>query len=399
MDQTLAQINRFVEKMRIVQQSLLDFIDKENFEEKDFSTFAKFLQVQNISRSKEELSSLLHLIVQLANDHHRIPPFYTKIEKILTFLKSDIQQKFTKSEIFYIFKKNKRLLLFTFQQELIIPNEMIANLFSLEEYQLNFYPHYFLPELKPFYSKELLEEIDIEEISNEKREIGENDSIISQIIQKDQIDDFIVYINQNNISLTSEIDVSIYETNSLLLRDTEIIEYAAFYGSIQIFLYLVTHNVQMHPNLWFYAIHGRNPEIIQILEERNIHPDKNMFDNELRESIKCHHNEFKDYFETNFVIQEKIEKPKFTQIDIKERFRNKDLEPVFEIISYFNYLCFPDLSDCISFEFFCLSKNLPLVELFMNIRKMNVNSTIEYVENERKVEMPLLYVASKIGST
>ena len=55
-------------------------------------------------------------------------------------------------------------------------------------------------------------------------------------------------------------------------NETNLVEYAAFFGSIQIFKYLLVNQVKLIPSLWIYAIHSRNPEIIHLLEENNIEP-------------------------------------------------------------------------------------------------------------------------------
>ena len=49
-------------------------------------------------------------------------------------------------------------------------------------------------------------------------------------------------------------------------------EYAAFFGSIQIFQYLKINGVEMNQELWLYSIHGKNAEIIHLIEERHIEP-------------------------------------------------------------------------------------------------------------------------------
>ena len=262
------QIYQFVEKMKLIQESLIDFIDKETFEDGDFDTFVNFLKSQENYNSREELSALLHIIVQLSNNHYRVPSFFAKIERILTFLISDIQQNFHDCELFYIFQSNKCLLLFLFEQKLLIPNKNISDIFLYStKYKEKCYPQYFLPEFKSFFIGELSEEDLHKEISNESRKKGENDSLIAYYIQNDLIENFIIYINQYNTSLESIIKPSIYETNSFLFsKSPTLIEYAAFYGSIQIFQYILKNGVQMNSNLWLYSIHGRNPEIISILE-------------------------------------------------------------------------------------------------------------------------------------
>ena len=68
---------------------------------------------------------------------------------------------------------------------------------------------------------------------------GENDSYRSSLIRQDLIDDFISHVSRTNISLTSKIEPSIFETNQFLIENKPtLIEYSAFYGSIQICKYL-----------------------------------------------------------------------------------------------------------------------------------------------------------------
>ena len=80
--------------------------------------------------------------------------------------------------------------------------------------------------------------------------MGENESYICKVIRDDNVVEFITYVNQNSISLNSNIRTSIYETNSFLLKayNLSLIEYAAFFGSIQIFQYLQMNGVILR---WF----------------------------------------------------------------------------------------------------------------------------------------------------
>lgn len=49
---------------------------------------------------------------------------------------------------------------------------------------------------------------------------------------------------------------SIFEANSYLIekKTQTLIEYAAFFGSIQIIKYLHFNNVELDPSLWIYVI-------------------------------------------------------------------------------------------------------------------------------------------------
>ena len=96
-----------------------------------------------------------------------------------------------------------------------------------------------------------------------------------------------------------------------------LIEYAAFFGSIQIFNYLLKNKVELTSSLWNYAIHSRNPKIIHCLEEKRINPEIEIKDDEdkikkiisyencLYDSIKCHHNELKNYIQKKYMPDEK----------------------------------------------------------------------------------------------
>ena len=108
----------------------------------------------------------------------------------------------------------------------------------------------------------------------EKREIGENDSYICSLIREDSINDFISHISRYNISPSSIISPSIFETNLFLInnKNTSLIEYSAFFGSIQIFRYLKMKIDELKPKLWLYAIHSNNVEIINLLEDEEVPP-------------------------------------------------------------------------------------------------------------------------------
>ena len=136
---------------------------------------------------------------------------------------------------------------------------------------------YFSPELKPFinecwFPKNLHDEImkELPENFYQDRKIGENNSYICKLIQQDLVKDFIIYINQNNIPLDDKIPNSFYETNICCIKKKlSLIEYAAFYGSIQIFKHLQLNQAKLTDSLIILAIHSENAELINLLEENN----------------------------------------------------------------------------------------------------------------------------------
>ena len=79
------------------------------------------------------------------------------------------------------------------------------------------------------------------------------------------------------------------------------IEYAVFFGSIQIFNYLKLEGVELTSSLWPLAIHGQNSEIIHFLEDNHVELEENSYKQVFYESIKCHHNDIAIYFINNFL--------------------------------------------------------------------------------------------------
>ena len=222
--------------------------------------------------------------------------------------------------------------MFLIEQQIMVIDEYIAKkIMMTDKYIISKYPQYFQPEIQPFINekwftkydpkdsdkklrKELVEEIkkELPEDFYDKRKEGENDSQISELIRKDMITEFIAYITRNDVSINATIQPSIYETNSFLLTKQErsniftnqnltLIEYAAFFGSIQIFNYLQLEGVELTPSLWILAIHGHNSEMIHFLEDNHVELEDKSYKQVFHESIKCHHNDIVNYFISNFL--------------------------------------------------------------------------------------------------
>ena len=145
--------------------------------------------------------------------------------------------------------------------------------------------------------------------------IGENENEICQLIRNDSLDEFISFVEKNNLSLTMHIKPSIFETNAFLLkREPSLIQYSAFFGSFHIFNYLMKkivdeyiedefdtkycyddlYNKYKENLLWLYSIHGCNLQIMQRLKKVGYKPKDDSFFECLIESIKCHHIEISE---------------------------------------------------------------------------------------------------------
>ena len=153
------EIQNYIDQKIRIQNSILEFLDEEMNEssvEIYYIIPEKTLPKQEY---REELRILLYLILRISNNHHQYKDFFNKITQIFLILKEEIIQTFSKSEIFNIFKSNKRIILILFETQIIPVDEAIAhliiqkgnilttkiNLFKRKNQNDTKYCHYFYP--------------------------------------------------------------------------------------------------------------------------------------------------------------------------------------------------------------------------------------------------------------
>lgn len=359
-----------------LQSCLLRFLDQDGINDEDFESLIKLIDEQNIRGSRSEIKDFFYLISKISTYHHRTPDFANKIDKILSSFLKELKENFSNIEIFNIFKRNKRVLLFLIQNDSFTIDESIASTMLKLKYRKLKYPHYFYPEIKSFITDEkqqrdIQKEVDKQtnggsDIFEQKRKTGENDNKICEIIRNDSINDFTSHVTQNKLSLYSTIEHSIFETSPLLVKgEPTLLDYAAFYGSIQIFNFL-KDNSKITADSWIYGIHGQNLEIIQSFESHHIRPRDVTYTNCLRESFKCHHNEIAAY------IKEKL-------LDVREA---RVHQVYCECIKFYDYNNFPeDLNDQVAFIYLCQADNAKLVDELLKLQKKNfkINEKIENI--------------------
>ena len=350
-------VSSYLHKMTDIQENILSFLDNETDWKNCLQEIQDYIIQQNIP--DQFLKEFLYLISKITENHHRSVDFFKKIGCLLLFLKEKITQNFTNSSIFNIFKGNKRILLFLIEEGIMKIDNHIISIIKQPEYNQKHYFEYFLPEITNF--KMNKDQIKVGEKFNKKRKTGENDNIICSLIRNDSIEDFIIYITKNNISLVSVIEESIFETNSFLLmkKDITLIEYAAFFGSIQIFQYLKLNNVELKSSLWTYTIHGQNADLIHLLEENNVNPPMKNYGIYLVEAIKCHFNNLFIYILDKYISKT----DDVTNIVISKALRSYNFAVIpknFNVSNdYYYYLCKYD--------------HLFLCKMFLNNPEINVN--------------------------
>ena len=173
------------------------------------------------------------------------------------------------------------------------------------------------------------------------------------------IDDFIIYINENNIPLSGYISKSFFDTNEVFgsiyyyrYPETSIIEYASFFGSMRIIQYLHINKIKLEKSLWTYSSYSDSAEMISFLIENDVKPfdetssDKN-YDNVFNLLVECSHNQIANYILENYA-------------------QNIDISDIRTSILYNNYEFFPSNFKNIDsiFILLCTSDNISLVKLF-----------------------------------
>ena len=359
------EYQQYLSGKKKLQEAFLDYIDDEgeNMEE-NFYILLNICDGQNIKNDINEFKLFIRFVSIIVDNHFRTKDFFFKIEKILMIFKDCFQNNFSNDDIYSIFEGNNRIILFLFENNFI-------------DIKLINYVKYLD---KQYFSSEINKLNSIEEVQNdpdfdENRKKGENQSPLACFIRNDSISDFITYIKRNEISLKATIETSIYETNQFLIdRTPTLIEYSAFFGSIQVFTYLFKNKVELTPSLWLYAVHGRNPEIFKILEDEKVVPEDETYEKCLIEALKCHHNDIIHHI-----------KSKENQIFIDELLET-------ESIDYYNYSFFPDdnFFNKNNFYKFCKYDYFFFANQYLANHQIDINfETIDYKGDISYITTPL----------
>ena len=132
---------------------------------------------------------------------------------------------------------------------------------------------------------------------------GENPDSIAALLRKDDIETFQWLVNSKFHSLEEfmekhgKIRRSIYERKSVVNKNLTLIEYAAFYGSVKCFKYLLMNECKLDMAAK-YAVAGSNSEIIHICQQH-----KATFDGSLLLSIRYHRWEITEWLLETLNVQ------------------------------------------------------------------------------------------------
>ncbi|KAK8840877.1 hypothetical protein M9Y10_027707 [Tritrichomonas musculus] len=347
-------VHKYIDQKKDFYEFLIEYLENEIEEDSSFDFLIKKIEIVLNLNKVNELELLLHLISIISQNHHRTEKFDRRIQKLLSYLSEEINNSFSNLQVFELFKNNKWILLFLYQKQILNFDDSILE-FIKNDSDLCYF---FYPEIKCYLDDEDRKKREKELISQKEnifdnfekfRQVGQNDLYICSIIRYDLIEEFASYMIRSNYSLNGKIKKSIFETNSFLInKEPTLIEYAAFFGSIQIYQYLRLNNAEINGTLWMYAIHSNCAEMIHLLESDGINPTKesnqkdakkggNKYMKCFAEAIKCHHNNIANYIENNFLTD--LLQKKVTRLGIRYYNYSYFDEIILQDMNYFLDLC------------------------------------------------------------
>ncbi|KAK8839218.1 hypothetical protein M9Y10_032147 [Tritrichomonas musculus] len=353
------EVQQKIDQMKQIYNLLITFLEDESNSSNNFIDFTNFINNEKIIDDKHEITDLLLLISNVSTNHHRSPNFTSKIEQILTHFESQIKSNYTSSELYEIFSTNMQILLFLFNKKLLMMNETIYN--SLKDNK------FFIPELNEY---KKLHSTKIPDNFENKRRIGQNDDYLCTLIQNDLVEDFISYVHRSGVKLSITIKPSFFETNPFLINKTpSLIEYASFFGSKQIIMYMQYNGIELKPSLWLFAIHSNSADLIRFLESNHVKPDsEDEYITYFYEAIKCHHNNIANYILDYFIDSNKLYDITLTNYD--SNFFNRAFQ-------YRNYEFLPeDLHYKYYIFYLCQYRYYSLIKVFLNLKDLNINDRI-----------------------
>lgn len=131
------EIELVIQRKKEIYSSLIDFID--NAENADIDCIIEIFEKDSIIKDKEIIITL-HLLSKISDNHHYLPDFIDKLEKIIQYLIQDKKAQIPDFKIYKIFKNNKRVLLMLLEQGFIQPDQQIIE-DIMETKDENYFPY------------------------------------------------------------------------------------------------------------------------------------------------------------------------------------------------------------------------------------------------------------------
>ena len=150
------------------------------------------------------------------------------------------------------------------------------------------------------------------------------------------------------------------------IKKVSLIEYAAFFESNEIINFMKNDEVKLTPSIWLYAVHSKNSELIQELEDNHVLPPCINYESVLKESIKCHHRDVTEYIIYNLINEE----------NLKNNIENKYYGNLYQYcFKYYNFCCLPEIEKTKNLFLYLFEyDHYTLVKLYLKQEHIDINT-------------------------
>ena len=80
------KIKEYIERMKTIQNKILEFIDQGQDVEEHYQNLINLFQDLQIRSNKYRLKTILYILSNISNNHHRYPDFFFKNRKNSPFI-------------------------------------------------------------------------------------------------------------------------------------------------------------------------------------------------------------------------------------------------------------------------------------------------------------------------
>lgn len=315
------EANISIKEMKEINSKILKYLGSEENCDSEFQALVKLIKDFNIEQNKYKLSEFILILSQIYQYRYRSisKAFRAKAEQILLFLKDSLQQTFSSEELYYLVRKSNIIDFFYTNKMINITREITIDLININ----------MEGDVIDYFQKKSSKENSTDDQNEEK--VDKSELILSKIIEKDLIDEFISFTEKNKIDLSALID----DTDIMRIIKSNPIEYASSCNSIKILNYLLSKDVELSPKMWEDAISFNNLDLVKKLHDKKIECPTVVYEEEewtegtydalFIRAIQSHKNEIAKYLQKNFLNE-----------------INTDNDLLSYIFKYHNYEFIPD---------------------------------------------------------
>ena len=369
--------SRFDKKLDDLENQMAPLIELQelliNCQDNEIENFVEYIQDNKLTSNKTLLNEVLQSINMAIIARPNNLLFYIDL---IVALKEVVQNNFRPIEVWNIFESNQNVLLALYEEGCIDMATIKKK--SYRDRKLLAFFHNELIQYDEKYFKNSINELgmndEIRSISMDENKFFENRKIghceweLADIIRRDDVGAFQDYINQTNMNLDTQIHPTVFESdqtiNSRFTPLPTLMEYAAFFNSINIFKYLWMNHATLTELLPRYAISGGNCEMVHMCEER-----KSLCFNEecLNIAVVYHHGDMADYLREEYCI-------KYTVWILQRSIKCFNLEEMFKILhSNIRLVKDRDVYGMSPLHFACECGHLEIAKFLIDMYKGGIN--------------------------